>query len=84
MKKFLVLLALVVGVTTIPAMKATGSGPISQVDVAADRREARTCEVLLRKMTQSQNADTWQNRMRAWSCIQQAKATRTSIVEARR
>ena len=83
MKKFLVLLALVVGVTTLPAMKATGSSPASEVNVAADRREARACEVLLRKMSRSPNADTWGNRMRAWPCIQQAKANTTSMVEAK-
>ena len=84
MKKFLVLLVLVVGVTAIPAMKATGSSPASEASVVADRPEARACEVLLRKMSQSPNSDTWWNRMRAWPCIRQAKATRTSILEAKR
>jgi hypothetical protein len=83
-KKFLVLLALVMGVTAIPAMKATGSSPASEVTVAANRRDALACEVLLRKMSKSPNADTWRNRMRAWPCIQRAMATRTSIVEAKR
>jgi len=83
-KKFLVLLALVVGVTAIPAMKATGSSPASKAAVAADRREARACEVLLRKMSQSPSADTWRNRMRAWPCIRRAKVTHAFMVEARR
>jgi hypothetical protein len=83
MKKHLFLLALVVGATTLASVKEAGSStePASNITVAG--REARACEVLLRKMS-SPNADTWHNRMRAWPCIQRAKATRASIVEARR
>ena len=84
MKKFLILIVLVGSVTTTASMKAAGSGFMPETTVAADRREARACEVLLRKMSQSPNADTWQNRMRAWPCMQRAETTRASIVEAKR
>lgn len=79
-----ILLVLVVGVTTLASVKAVGSSSEPAANIAADRREARACEVLLRKMSQSRNADNWRNRMRAWPCIQRAKASRAPIVEAKR
>jgi galactokinase len=83
MKKYLILLALAVGVTTLASMKAAGSSSEFVRNIAADRREARACEVLLRKMS-SPNADTWQNRMRAWPCIQRAKAMQASTLVAKK
>jgi hypothetical protein len=83
MKKFLILLTLVVGVTTMASMKAAGSGPVPKANVAADLREARACAVLLKKMSQSPAADTWRNRMRAWSCRQRSDTARERTAEAR-
>lgn len=76
MKKFLVLLALTLGVTSMASMKATGSSPAADANTAADRREGRACEILLKKMSQSPDADTWRNRMRAWHCRQRSEAAR--------
>jgi hypothetical protein len=84
MKRFLVLLALVLGVAAMPSMKAAGSSPVSEVNVAADRRAARACEVLLRKMSRFPAADTWRNRMQAWPCMRRARDTGAAIAEAKR
>jgi hypothetical protein len=84
MKKHLILLALVVGVTTLASMKAAGSSSELVRNIAADRSEARACEVLLRKMSQSPDADTWRNRMRVWPCIERNASTRASTLEAKK
>jgi hypothetical protein len=84
MKKYLNLLALAAGVATLVSVKAAGSSSGFETNIAADRREARACEVLLRKMSQSPEADTWHNRMRAWPCIERGASTRASILEAKK
>ena len=83
MKKFLVLLTLVASVTITASMQAAGSSPVAKVD-AADLREARACAILLKKMSESPEADTWRNRMRAWPCRQRSDLTRVATAEARR
>ena len=84
MKKFLFLLALSVVAATFTSMKAAGSSFVPAMKVAADRREARACELLLRRMSRSPDADTWRNRMRAWPCMRRAEAAGASIMEAKR
>jgi hypothetical protein len=81
-KKLLVLITVLAGVTT--SMTSAGSSSISETRDAVDRREARKCDVLLKKISRSPNADTWRNRMRAWPCLQRAEAARGPLVDAKR
>lgn len=81
MKKFLVLFTVLAGVTTLATMTAAGSSSIYEVNAGADQREARKCDVLLKKISHSRDADTWRNRMHAWPCLRRAKAARTSLVD---
>ena len=80
MKKVLIIVALAAGVTTMASMKA-GSSSVPGKD-AAGLREARACDVLLRKMSQSPDTDTWRNRMRAWTCRQRSDAASIAAAEA--
>jgi predicted secreted protein len=82
MKKFLILFALVAGATTTASMKAAGSSSASEKDYAAELRETRACNVLLKKMSQSSDADNWRNRMRAWTCRQRSDAARAVAMKA--
>lgn len=68
MKKFLLLLALAGSATTLASMQAVGSIPAAPAKTAADLREARACAALLKKIARSAEADTWRNRIRAWTC----------------
>ena len=83
MKKFLVFLTVVAGVTAMASITAAGSNPMVKADPVADQRQARECKVLLKRMSQSPDADTWRNRMRAWPCLQRAEAAPT-YMEAKR
>ena len=82
MKKVLILLALAAGVATMASMKTAGSSPVFETNVAAGLREARACTVLLKKMSRSPDADTWRNRMRAWTCRQRSDAARAIAIKA--
>ena len=66
MKKALILLALLASTTALASMQAAGQSSISKI--SGGSREARACEVLRKKMSKSPDANTWQNRMRAWPC----------------
>lgn len=84
MKKFLLLFALAGSATTLASMQAVGSTPTAPPISAADLREARACTALLKKMTLSPEADTWRNRMRAWTCMKRADIAGVPSVETDR
>jgi len=81
MKKFLVLLALAASASAMASTKSTGPGDIRSSTMTTD---ARACSILLRRMARSPGADTWRNRMRAWTCRQQVKGDGQPMLEARR
>jgi hypothetical protein len=82
MKKFLLLLALAGSATTLASMQAVGSIPAAPTKSAANLREARACAALLKRMARSSEADSWQNRMRAWTCMERAESAGILSTEA--
>jgi len=74
MKKFLLLLAIAGGATALASVQAVGLSPDGR-SKDADIPEARACAVLLKRMNQSAEADTWRNRMRLWPCLKRADGT---------
>jgi len=81
MKKFLLLLALAGSATTLASMQAVGSIPTASTKSVSDLREARACSALLKRMTRSAESNTWQNRMRAWTCMKRADSSGVASVE---